>query len=186
MSRDQVILRAAAKLFYERSFAAVGVDEIGARAGVTGPAIYRHFKGKDEILATLFDEALDGLNDATAGGPEDADGQLRHLIEQHASFLMTKRELAAVWSREARSLADPYRRRITRRSQQYITRWIEVVQERHPELDEQQTESAVYATLGMLNSVHDWPDRVVRSQSLVETLTAQALAGLSGIGRSEA
>ncbi len=39
-----MILKAAKDLFYERSFAAVGVDEIGQRAGVTGPMIYSHFR----------------------------------------------------------------------------------------------------------------------------------------------
>src|SRR5262249_42746727 len=70
VARDVKILEAAAKLFQERGFGAVGVDEIGERAGVTGPAIYRHFRGKEDILASLFDQALDGLLEATAPGSE--------------------------------------------------------------------------------------------------------------------
>ena len=56
--RDRAILDSAKRLFYERGYDGVGVDEIGAASGVTGPAIYRHFTGKEEILATLFDEAM--------------------------------------------------------------------------------------------------------------------------------
>ncbi|MCW3040419.1 MAG: TetR/AcrR family transcriptional regulator, partial [Solirubrobacterales bacterium] len=52
--RGSKILAAALRLFHERGFHAVSVDEIGEAAGATGAAIYRHFTGKEEILATLF------------------------------------------------------------------------------------------------------------------------------------
>ena len=58
MDRDRKILDTAAAVFYEKGFHGVGVDELGTRAGLSGPALYRHFSGKDEILATLFNEAL--------------------------------------------------------------------------------------------------------------------------------
>lgn len=61
MERDERILEAAEMLFFERGFDGVGVDEIGQAAGVSGSAIYRHFQGKNEILATLFDRAIDAL-----------------------------------------------------------------------------------------------------------------------------
>ena len=57
LTRDREILKAAARLFARRGFHAVGVDEIGEAAGVTGPAIYRHFGSKDEILGALFETA---------------------------------------------------------------------------------------------------------------------------------
>lgn len=44
---------AALNLFSEKGYAAVGVDEIGAAAGVKGPAIYHYFKGKEAILDEL-------------------------------------------------------------------------------------------------------------------------------------
>ena len=66
VSRDRQILDTAAALFYEKGFHGVGVDEIGERVGISGPALYRHFSGKDEILATLFNEAMDELISATA------------------------------------------------------------------------------------------------------------------------
>src|SRR5947208_2884158 len=107
--RHEKILQAAAELFNSRGFAAVGVDEIGQRAGVTGPAIYRHFSGKDEILATLFDQALDGLLTVTAGDFTDPQEHLEHLIRRHAGFVIGERRLAAILIQEGRSLAEPYR-----------------------------------------------------------------------------
>jgi AcrR family transcriptional regulator len=54
LTRERQILDAAAALFYEKGFHGVGVDEIGQRVGISGPALYRHFKGKDQILAALL------------------------------------------------------------------------------------------------------------------------------------
>ena len=45
----------------ERGFHAVGIADIGAAAGVSGSAIYRHFRSKQEILAALLDPVVDGL-----------------------------------------------------------------------------------------------------------------------------
>ena len=50
VTRQRKILDVAAQLFHEKGFHGVGIDEIGRQAGVSGPAVYRHFKGKDEIL----------------------------------------------------------------------------------------------------------------------------------------
>ncbi len=47
-------LREAARLFAERGFHGVGVDEIGAAVGISGPGLYRHFPGKDAMLAELL------------------------------------------------------------------------------------------------------------------------------------
>jgi nicotinamide mononucleotide adenylyltransferase len=41
------------------------------RRRASGLALYRHFSGKDEILAALFNEALDELLSATAMVYED-------------------------------------------------------------------------------------------------------------------
>jgi AcrR family transcriptional regulator len=73
-NRREQILREAARLFAERGFHGVGVDEIGAAVGISGPGLYRHFAGKDAMLAELLvgirpliilhDRELDRLRDS--------------------------------------------------------------------------------------------------------------------------
>jgi AcrR family transcriptional regulator len=111
MARHQEILRVAERLFYERGYGAVGVDLIGAESGVTGPAIYSHFSGKAEILAALFDGAMDRM--LVLAGPvrDDPVDELRHLAKQHAQFVLENRELLTVYTREDRALPDEARRR---------------------------------------------------------------------------
>ncbi|MEV7088563.1 TetR/AcrR family transcriptional regulator [Streptomyces sp. NPDC093085] len=53
-NRREQILQQAARLFAERGFHGVGVDEIGAAVGISGPGLYRHFAGKDAMLAELL------------------------------------------------------------------------------------------------------------------------------------
>ncbi len=56
--RRQLLLSATVDLVSERGFHAVGIADIGAAAGVTGSAIYRHFKDKTELLVALFDHVV--------------------------------------------------------------------------------------------------------------------------------
>lgn len=49
------IKRAALELFVAKGVDGTGVREIAKAAGITEGAIYRHFKGKDEMVWQLFD-----------------------------------------------------------------------------------------------------------------------------------
>src|SRR5688500_18805028 len=110
-SRREQILRAAAQLFAERGSRAVGVDDVGAAVGVTGPAIYRHFASKDAMLAEMLlriSERLlaGGSERAAAVGVEDPAAQLRALIAFHVDFALDNPALITVQDRDLGSLVD--------------------------------------------------------------------------------
>jgi AcrR family transcriptional regulator len=65
-ARRQEILSASARLFRQRGFVAVGVDDIGAAVGVSGPAVYRHFRSKQDLLAEVILNFLDGVRSQLA------------------------------------------------------------------------------------------------------------------------
>ena len=52
--RRQELLKIAADLFADRWFANVTVDDIGEAAGVSGPALYHHFAGKEALLGEML------------------------------------------------------------------------------------------------------------------------------------
>jgi AcrR family transcriptional regulator len=178
VARDTEILNAAADLFRKRGFAAVGVDEIGRTAGVTGPAIYRHFKGKDDILGVLFDEGMDEITRVTSATFDDPREELRYLAQQHAAHVMHNPRLASIWLKEGRSLAEPHRRRYLRRASKYIERWTEVLERCYPDSTADQRDVASRTAIGALNSVDDWP-RVLRTDEHVEWLADIVVGGLS-------
>lgn len=49
-------MESALSLFAERGFDGGGVDLIAEKAGLKGPSIYKHFKGKEEILSVLIEQ----------------------------------------------------------------------------------------------------------------------------------
>src|SRR5436190_23685293 len=64
-SRREEILEIAVGLFAERGYHGVSMDDVGAAAGVTGPALYHHFAGKEAMLAAALYPVSEGL---LAGG----------------------------------------------------------------------------------------------------------------------
>src|SRR5690554_4898781 len=105
VSRDREILESAAELFHEKGFHGASVDELGIAAGLSGPALYRHFTGKNEILAALFNLAMDELlgaaeaavADEAAGSGDDAIRALDRLIRHHVTFTLEHRHLVNVY-----------------------------------------------------------------------------------------
>ena len=173
-------------LFYERGFDAVTVDEIGERAGISGPAIYRHFSGKHEILGTLFDDALDRLVEATAGEFDDPWQELERLATGHAAFVLAERKLAGVKIREDRSLAEPYRRRLRRRESRYTERWVTCIRGCFPEVTADDARAAALAAIGALNSVAMWPPAVASGENAERVLVTVVLRGLHALAPAPA
>src|ERR1700754_4380588 len=110
-SRREQILRAAAQLFAERGARAVGVDDVGAAVGVTGPAIYRHFASKDAMLAEMLvrisERLLAGGTERGAAAGAEPGAQLRALVDCQVDFALDNPALITVQDRALASLADP-------------------------------------------------------------------------------
>jgi AcrR family transcriptional regulator len=132
VTRDEQILAAAEKLFFERSFDGVGVDEIGRVAGTSGSAIYRHFPSKDAILAALFDKTIDTLLVRMGEPEEDPQADLEKVMRSFVSLTTSHERLASIWLREQRSLAQRYRREHDRRQRRITARWIGCLQRCYP------------------------------------------------------
>jgi AcrR family transcriptional regulator len=64
--RREQFLNTAALLFRRRGYHAVGIDDIGAALGLSGPAVYRHFTSKQELLAVVINTYLEQLNEERA------------------------------------------------------------------------------------------------------------------------
>jgi AcrR family transcriptional regulator len=186
VKRDRKILLAAQRLFHERGFDAVGMDEVGETAGITGPAIYRHFSGKDELLGTLFDEAVSAL--LIRVGDQEFDDpweELAFLAKAHAEFVHEHQELASILIRDDRSLAEPFQRRHHRRERPYIERWIAVLGRCFPDRTEEERTTATFAILNMLNSTGTWPRSARRTEGVPDLLADMAYGAAMALGGSD-
>lgn len=157
-TRRQQILKEAARLFAERGFHGVGVDEIGAAVGISGPGLYRHFPGKDAMLAELLvgisGQLLTGARRrlAETEGQAGASAVLDSLIEGHIDFALDDRPLITLHDRELDRLRDTDRKLVRQLQRQYVELWVGVVREAHPTLTEPAARSAVHSVFGLLNS----------------------------------
>jgi AcrR family transcriptional regulator len=59
--RRELILSAAGRLFGERGYARVTLDEVAAAADVTKPMLYRHFDSKKALYLALLERHRDDL-----------------------------------------------------------------------------------------------------------------------------
>ncbi|WP_239070776.1 TetR/AcrR family transcriptional regulator, partial [Cellulomonas chitinilytica] len=59
--RRSALLEAAARLFARHGFEGVSIEDLGSSAGVSGPAVYRHFPSKQAVLGALLVEVSDRL-----------------------------------------------------------------------------------------------------------------------------
>jgi len=180
--RSEKILRTAMHLFHERGFDGVGVDLIGEKAGVSGPAIYRYFTGKDEILMTLLDEAIDRVLMSTGGQFDDPREELEHLVRGHVQRALEERELMSVWTRERNSIPKAYRSRLSARIKRYIDRWVDCLHACYPDRSREVLTTAVHATHGLIDSTSMWPEKSLRTAGLADMLTGMALQGLEWLG----
>ena len=155
-SRREEILRAAAQLFAERGSRAVGVDDVGAAVGVTGPAIYRHFASKDAMLAEMLlrisETLLAGGTDRVADAGEDPAAQLRALIAFHVDFALDNPALITVQDRDLGSLPDADAAQVRRLQRRYVEVWVDVLSRLVPGSDAATCRARAHAVFGLINS----------------------------------
>ena len=57
MSTKEKILDAALTLFAENGYDGTSVEQIASIVGIKAPSLYKHYKGKEDILNALIDSA---------------------------------------------------------------------------------------------------------------------------------
>jgi AcrR family transcriptional regulator len=154
-ARRDEILEAAARLFAERGYHGVTIDDIGAAVGMTGPGIYRHFAGKEDVLAQMLLRISVRLRDEGARRVEaapDAASALEALLRWHVDFSLRQPALITVHGRELGNVPEPARRQVRRLQRLYVEEWVGVVSELLPGASQARLRVAVHAAIGLLNS----------------------------------
>ncbi|MFE3542439.1 TetR/AcrR family transcriptional regulator [Nocardia sp. NPDC059177] len=113
--RKMQIMRAAARAFSARGYHPVGVDEIAAEVGISGPALYRHFANKYALLVAAAEEGARGLRDVAAAADDPAlspEARLDALLTAVAERNIDIRREAGLYRWERRFLEREDRVRI--------------------------------------------------------------------------
>ena len=175
--RRRALLDAAARLFAERGFDRVSMEDLGSAAGVSGPAVYRHFAGKQSVLAALLTDVSQELFDGGArviSEVEDAPATLRALITFHVAFALANADVIRVQDRDLERLDFPEQHRVRSLQRSYIGLWVGVLARLDPDADAASLHVKAHATLGLINST----PHSGHSATTGEILEAMAWAGL--------
>ena len=182
-SRREQILTAAAELFARHGFHGVGIDDIGAAVGISGPALYRHFRSKDamlgEMLTSISERLLDGGQSRVdaSNGPVEA---LHALVGWHVDFALDDPALITVQIRNLANLTDPDRRRVRALQRRYVEVWVETIQRTVAEVDEPTARAAAHAVFGLINSTPH--SATLDRDQMAALLSRMALASLTTAG----
>lgn len=147
-SRREQLIAAAASAFRRDGYAGASIDEIGREVGVVGPALYRYFDNKADILVaavTRFSEwrALELLR-ALEEEPRD-DRVIVGVIDRYIHLAVEAPDLVAVSLTERLFLPQDVRERLDRAQAENLAEWQRWLLEARPKLDPQV--AAVLATV---------------------------------------
>ncbi|MBU3752147.1 MAG: TetR/AcrR family transcriptional regulator [Mycobacterium sp.] len=182
--RRSQLLAAAEQLIAERGFLAVRLEDIGAAAGVSGPAIYRHFPSKEallvELLVGISTRLLSG-GQAVVAESGTAAAALAGLIEFHLDFALSEPGLIRIQDRDLDNLPAPAQRQVRRAQRRYVETWVSVLRRVHPELSEDRARLMAHAAFGLLNSTpHSVrPAAPAESRAVLRAMTGAALSATS-------
>jgi AcrR family transcriptional regulator len=154
-SRRQQILETAAELFAARGFHGVSVADLGAAVGISGPGLYKHFAGKDAVLAEMLvsisEELLSVGRQRVAEAP-DAAAAVRALVDWHVEFALRHRPLIVVQDRDWESLPGADRERVRSLQRGYVELLADRIRAVHEDLDPDRARAMSHAAFGLINS----------------------------------
>ncbi|UUT35248.1 SACE_7040 family transcriptional regulator [Microbacterium elymi] len=183
--RRAELIAAAARLFAERGFTGVSLEDIGTAVGISGPAVYRHFASKQALLAAILVGVSEHLRDggaAVLAAESDAAARRDALIRFHVDFALTDADVIRVQDRDLSSLPDADRHRVRRLQREYVEVWVGVLRTLEPGRTDAELRVRAHAVFGLINSTPH-SVRALRSapsdddvRTILEQLARAALA----------
>ncbi|GGD79257.1 TetR/AcrR family transcriptional regulator [Microbacterium murale] len=180
--RADSLLHEAARLFAERGYSGVSLEDIGSAVGVSGPAVYRHFAGKQALLGAVLvkvsEDLVSGGSRVAASSSGDQERMLA-LIGFHVDFALAHADVIRVQDRDLAHLSDEDRAEVRRLQRTYIDLWISALTPLH-DAPADELRLRVQACFGLINSTPHSTRSATRSKKSTATiLTAMAHAALT-------
>lgn len=161
IDRKAEILAIAARLFREKGYTSVRLDDITEEIGITKPAIYYYFAAKEDIL---FEICMTQINNICSQVREiaaldlDLVEKIMKMFENHVMQFHTHRDSAETYLREAAHLSLERRKQVSdtlKRYESFIREHVDqaIVQGYFRPVDSKQV---VRGIGGMCNWVGNW------------------------------
>ncbi|MCW2613925.1 MAG: TetR family transcriptional regulator [Frankiales bacterium] len=154
-SRQQELVSVAARLFSERGFHAVAINDISGQLGLSGPAFYRHFPSKEALLVAVLDECitthLEDVRDIVTSVSDPADTLLA-IVANHIDFVFDQTGNIVTWRTDFSSLPEADRSRLRYLQRLYTEEWVRTLRRLRPDLDDDTARAMCHAAIALLQS----------------------------------
>ncbi len=184
--REAEILATAARMFRERGYHGTSVRNIAESVGLLKGSLYHYIRSKEELLARLFEGALEDTVlelETIARGEDGAPARLRRMVKAYVASITDNRDAVALYLREWRSLPPPdlARVRAQRRAMRALFERVIAEGTDRGELARGDAKVATLAILGMCNWLYEWyrPRGRLRAEQLAEELAERAVRSVS-------
>jgi AcrR family transcriptional regulator len=149
-----MLIDASLDLFHRLGYRNTSTTDVGVAAGVSGPAVYRHFANKEELLRAVLEVSADDLRATekeVAGLPAEAG--LERLLAGYAGMCVRRPGLPMIWLEERRNLSPEVREPIGKGHQDHMWVWTDVLVRVRPELTRAEAHVLAQLAIGLMTSV---------------------------------
>lgn len=147
-NRRRLIIDAAAELFHQRGYSSVAMSDIAAAVAIGPSALYRHFAGKNALLASVIEDALTRLDYALKQVDRSAD-----IAAVLAGTVLQQRTVGVLWRREAHHLSESDRKRARTIAKRIGRRLTEHLLSQRRGLTRADADMLAWCGIGIANSV---------------------------------
>ena len=180
-----LILRAAARVFYERGYEGASIRDISRESGVSLSGLYYYFESKQKLLYLIqehtFRSVVERLQ-ARLAGVAEPEARLRVLIHNHLDYFLEHPLEMKVLSHEDEALEEPYKKEVAAIKRRYyeIARKIFEDLRDSGQARDVNARVAVLTLFGMMNWVYTWhkPKVDPKAEQLAETIGGIFLTGV--------
>ena len=178
------LVAVAAELFLEHAYDAVTVEMIAARAGITGPGLYRHFPNKQALLIAVLEEPTQAVHEVARRIGEattNPKAAIVAMVDAHIRLILQGPPSTLIFAKNEHALPEHDRRRIRREMALYAEEWVSVVVPLRPDLSEPEARLLTQAVFSMLNTAATLR-KGLDEASIISTMRQAALHALLGRG----
>jgi AcrR family transcriptional regulator len=146
--RKQQILMAAAEQFRVSGYHNASMTGIAEAVGITSAAVYRHFRGKQELLRAILRDSVDRLVELYNAPYED----LREMFDAIAASSLQHRHAGVLWEREAENLPSDEVRRLRSDYSRVVEPIRSAIADARPDLSADDVDLLLWATQAVFAS----------------------------------
>jgi len=185
ISRKEVIIKAAAGLFYKKGYKSASMRDLAELVGVEAASLYNHIRSKTELLHDIcFNVAnvfWEHLNEVDLSNKKPIE-KLESLLHFHIRQMIENFQEVYISDREWRYLTDPYLSNFQNQRRNYRKRFAAIVEQgiAAGEINKIDASTAVLIVLHAVSGIESWhrSTHKISGEELEENMMTILIDGL--------